>query len=40
MLCVPLNVLRSRNNRDPWITPELIEIIRDKDRALKRETKN
>ena len=32
----PLKFFKTKAIRDPWITDELIEMIKDKDRALKR----
>ena len=40
-LC-PMKLFRTKSARDPWITDEIIEQIKDKDRALRRakRTKN
>ena len=32
----PVKSFKVKKYRDPWISPEILEIIRDKDRALKR----
>ena len=35
----PLKEFRISNVKEPWITPELLEFIKDKDEALKKAKK-
>ena len=32
----PVKLFKTKVIRDPWITHEIIELIKDKDRALKK----